>query len=166
MEGAPWKQARDVFDGWLLSQVMERDSSIQTREEAREAFRSTHFSMHAPRYEFCIFASQDSVDSVLPYSPDDEKAISSPGTYYFTVVATGLDSPREYTELFDDDADDYEEGEGVIWKDREDIIETRRALYQKFKANEFVGLYAACDVDSLGWPDVFRDDGGSVSRCF
>jgi hypothetical protein len=145
---------------------MERDSSIKSREQAREAFKTTHLSWKAPRYEFFIFATQDSIDSVLQYPPDDEKAIAAPGTYYFTVVATGLENPREYTELFDDDNDEDWDGEGIIWKDREDIIETRRALYQKFKANEFVGLYAACDVDSLGWPDVFRDDDGGVSKCF
>lgn len=76
----------------------------------------------------------------------------TPGAYYFTLVATGLKTPRTHSK----------DNDGVIVKDDEDFPETQRALWQKFKANEFVELYSGCISDN--WPDFFDRDSGGVSH--
>jgi hypothetical protein len=152
LDGATWKQARDVFHVWSLEE-------LKTLPDYDEAWLKgegdrLHFAVgRSPRTEFFIYADEASVNSVVN-SGQSYREIRAPGTYYFTIVATGLRTPR-IVHLRKDGTPvrDYEESEG-----------TRKALRQRFKANEYVGLYGICLDDS--WPDIVADDKGGVSRCF
>lgn len=152
LDGLTWMQARDIFDAWALEEVKAHPRYNDT------CLKQQDLTLHlvlgsSPRTEFFVYADEASVNSVVN-SGQSFREIRAPGAYYFTVVATGLRTPRVY----------HAKKDGTPVKDYEGSEETREALRQKWKANEYVGLYAYCMNDN--WPDIHENDKGGVSRCF
>lgn len=142
-------------DEWVLDEFKAnpRDYSKYSQPSTCAKSRLLNAISQTPRLGYLIFADQASVDSVVECT--EEMPSLSERDYWFTVVATGLRQPQIF----------YEDDHSVWIRDYEDDEDDehgcRKALYQKVKATDLVGVIIEILDDAFVDTEV-GDDG--VSR--
>lgn len=131
LEGASWKEARNVFDEWVLQDIKAHPLEppivfhpvISTYKREKNKFKED--IARSPYWQHFIYVDETSVASVLDHVPSEMMKVMSPH-YWITVVISRL---SEY------DAD------GNLMGDDDDIA-LPRELYKKFKIDQFLRVYA------------------------
>lgn len=150
LDGLSWKEARDVFDARITTELgplgiedtpnrpwveqAEYRGTVWSHEDKLE-FRLTN----EPYHGFFVYADEEAINSVLEYANDRKQT----GKCFGFIVHNGL------------------VGEGNLDEDDDDPDDSRRYV-QRFYAWDLVQLYAT--VASGGWPDDFFWGDGGISE--
>jgi hypothetical protein len=144
LNGKNWDEAIKVHDAWVLSELTKETAC--GRDKITENYVGRWSSRNIielrtkskPHWEFFIFADEESVNSVL--DADANNTRGQPGTYFITVVQSGLVCKSEMGFSDDEDEDDAVELEVI----------PRKAYWQRFRGWLLVDVYASV-ITGL-WP--------------
>ncbi len=151
LENKTWEETRTFHDNWVLTELENeaaegKDQTIRHPGLSEQEILGWR-TQTTPRWEFFIFADEESVNSVV--DADASNTRGRPGTFFVTIVQSNLVDKSEMNF-----------GEG----DESEI--PRKAYWQRFKGWEIVEAYAG--LLSGRWPHNFQveKDGLSSVRTY
>lgn len=152
LDAASWKEARDTFDQWALTEMRIKSPPIYTKiRPLEQSIDQQHLEgrIHSsPRWQAFVYADQESVDSVTT-SERFWKSKEQGGGYFINIVTTG-NAPFGVFAIDED---------GVWLKDYESQAVDRQTLRQRVKGCRLLELHEKM-LGNL-WPDrkFVNDDG-------
>lgn len=156
-----YKVARDRFDTLVRDELQaETDAGTDRKDFPDYITADRRYFIRIedqPRRGFFIFADQEVVNSVVDVSEAtlalEKKRLMQGGEYFVKVVRSGIEEKMDD----DEEEDEEEEDEGY---DVEEDGDSRRFLWQRFKAWDLVRLYAS--ILQGGWPNSHGDLGYGI----